>query len=50
MTQDFIRERQYLKAVSRSHTVIWYGCSFNAFEGAPIRGSDTGAHCSIAPA
>jgi integrase/recombinase XerD len=33
MTQEFIRERQYLKAVS-PHTLIWYGCSFKAFEGA----------------
>jgi integrase/recombinase XerD len=33
MTQDFIRERQYLKAVSPK-TIIWYGCSFKAFEGA----------------
>ena len=33
MTQEFIRERQYLKAVS-SYTLIWYGCSFKAFEGA----------------
>ena len=33
MTQEFIRERQYLKAVS-PRTVIWYGCSFKAFEGA----------------
>src|SRR5258708_36412250 len=33
MKQDFIRERQYLKAVSPK-TIIWYGCSFKAFEGA----------------
>src|SRR5215831_8754567 len=33
MTQDFIRERQYLKAVSPK-TLIWYGCSFKAFENA----------------
>jgi integrase/recombinase XerD len=33
MTQEFIRERQYLKAVSPK-TIIWYGCSFKAFEGA----------------
>jgi hypothetical protein len=33
MTQDFIRERHYLKAVSPK-TLIWYGCSFRAFEGA----------------
>lgn len=33
MTQDFIRERQYLKAVSPK-TIIWYGCSFSAFHGA----------------
>src|ERR1035438_10511532 len=33
MTQDFIRQRQYLKAVSPK-TAIWYGCSFSAFEGA----------------
>jgi predicted ATPase len=31
MTQDFIRERRYLKAVSPK-TIIWYGCSFKAFE------------------
>jgi len=33
MTQEFLRERQYLKAVS-PQTIIWYGCSFKAFEGA----------------
>ena len=33
MTQNFIRERQYLKAVS-PQTIIWYGCSFKAFDGA----------------
>jgi integrase/recombinase XerD len=33
MTQDFIRQRQYLKAVSPK-TIIWYGCSFKAFDGA----------------
>jgi len=33
MTQDFIRDRQYLKAVSPK-TIIWYGCSFTAFNGA----------------
>jgi integrase/recombinase XerD len=33
MTQDFIRERQYLKAVSPK-TIIWYGCSFKALHGA----------------
>jgi hypothetical protein len=34
MAQEFIREREYLKAVSRPHILIWYGCSFKAFEGA----------------
>jgi hypothetical protein len=33
MTQDFIRERQYLKAVSPK-TIIWSACSFTAFDGA----------------
>src|SRR5262249_36485770 len=33
MTADFIRERQYLKAVTQK-TLIWYGCSFKAFENA----------------
>jgi site-specific recombinase XerD len=33
MTQDFIRERQYLKAVTPK-TLIWYNCSFKAFENA----------------
>jgi len=33
MTRDFIRERRYLKTVSPK-TIIWYGCSFKAFEGA----------------
>jgi site-specific recombinase XerD len=33
MTQEFIRERQYFKAVSPK-TIIWYGCSFAAFQGA----------------
>jgi hypothetical protein len=33
MTQLFIRERQYLKAVT-SKTLIWYKSSFKAFENA----------------
>jgi site-specific recombinase XerD len=33
LTNDFIRERQYLRAVTPK-TLIWYGCSFKAFENA----------------
>ena len=32
LTQQFTQERQYLKAVSQK-TLIWYGCSFKAFDG-----------------
>ena len=33
MTEDFIRERTYLKGVS-PNTLLWYRDSFNAFHGA----------------
>ena len=33
MTEQFIQERRYLLGVS-PRTVIWYQCSFKAFEGA----------------
>jgi site-specific recombinase XerD len=33
MTREFMRERQYLKAVS-PQTLAWYTCSFKAFENA----------------
>jgi hypothetical protein len=33
MTEQFIQERRYLLGVS-PRTIIWYQCSFKAFEGA----------------
>ena len=33
MTEQFIQERRYLLGVS-PRTLIWYKCSFKAFEGA----------------
>jgi len=33
VTEQFIQERKYLKAVSPK-TIVWYHCSFKAFAGA----------------
>jgi hypothetical protein len=33
MVEQFIQDRKYLKAVSPK-TLIWYQCSFKAFDGA----------------
>ena len=39
MTKQFIQERRYLLGVS-PRTIIWYQCSFKAFEGA-MSGKET---------